>query len=36
MILALRPECQRLTGLAPADDTAIEAHAEFVARLLIP
>lgn len=36
MIFALRPECQRLTGLDPAENTAIEAHAELVARLLIP
>jgi AcrR family transcriptional regulator len=35
-IFALRPECRRLTGLDPAEERAIEAHAEFVARLLVP
>lgn len=36
MIFALRPECQRLTGLDPAEAEAIEAHADLIARLLIP
>lgn len=36
MIFAIRPECRRLTGLDPADKEVVEAHAEFVARLLVP
>jgi TetR/AcrR family transcriptional regulator len=36
MIFAVKPECRRLTGLDPADESAIEAHAEFVARLFVP
>jgi len=36
MIFALRPECRRLTGLDPSDKAAVEAHAEFMARLLVP
>ena len=36
MIFALAPECRRLTGLDPAAGKAIEAHAEFIARLLVP
>ncbi len=36
MIFAIRPECRRLTGLDPADEQVIEAHAEFMARLLLP
>ncbi len=36
MIFALRPECQRLTGLDPAAPDAVERHAEMLARLLIP
>ncbi len=36
MIFAIRPECRRLTGLDPADAHVIEAHAEFMARLLVP
>lgn len=36
LIFAVAPECRRLTGLDPETDAAIEAHAEFVARLLVP
>jgi AcrR family transcriptional regulator len=36
MIFAVRPECRRLTGVDPADGQVVEAHAEFVARLLVP
>jgi TetR/AcrR family transcriptional regulator len=36
LIFAVAPECQRLTGLDPQARDAIETHAEFVARLLIP
>jgi TetR/AcrR family transcriptional regulator len=36
LIFAVAPECQRLTGLDPQVNDAIETHAEFVARLLIP
>jgi TetR/AcrR family transcriptional regulator len=36
LIFAVAPECLRLTGLDPATDEAIETHAEFVARLLVP
>jgi hypothetical protein len=36
LIFAVAPECRRLTGLDPLRDAAVEAHAEFVARLLVP
>ena len=36
LIFAVAPECRRLTGLDPKTPDAIEAHAEFVARLLVP
>ncbi len=36
MIFAVRPECRRLTGVDPADEQVVEAHADFVARLLVP
>ena len=36
LIFAVAPECRRLTGLDPETAPAIEAHAEFVARLLVP
>ena len=36
LIFAVAPECRRLTGLDPDTEQAIEAHAEFVARLLVP
>ena len=36
LIFALAPECRRLTGLDPETEQAVEAHAEFVARLLVP
>lgn len=36
LIFAVAPECRRLTGLDPARPEAVETHAEFVARLLVP
>lgn len=36
VIFALAPECRRLTGLDPTTSEAIDAHADFVARLLVP
>ncbi len=36
LIFAVAPECRRLTGLDPRRADAIEAHADFVARLLVP
>lgn len=36
LIFAVAPECRRLTGLDPETPRAIETHAEFVARLLVP
>lgn len=36
MIFAVAPECRRLTGLNPAGKAAVEAHAEYVARLFVP
>jgi len=36
LIFAVAPECRRLTGLDPETAAAIEAHAEFVARMLVP
>jgi AcrR family transcriptional regulator len=36
LIFAVAPECRRLTGLDPETSEAIETHAEFLARLLVP
>lgn len=36
VIFAVAPECRRLTGLDPTSDAAIEVHADFVARMLLP
>jgi len=36
LIFAVTPECRRLTGLDPATEEAIERHADFLARLLVP
>lgn len=36
LIFAVAPECRRLTGLDPARVEAVETHAEFVARLIVP
>jgi AcrR family transcriptional regulator len=36
LVFAVAPECRRLTGLDPSGEAAVEAHAEFVARLLVP
>jgi len=36
LIFAVAPECRRLTGLDPETSRAVETHADFVARLLLP
>jgi TetR/AcrR family transcriptional regulator len=36
LIFAVAPECRRLTGLDPGRPQAVERHADFVARLLLP
>jgi AcrR family transcriptional regulator len=36
LIFAVAPECRRLTGLDPESREAVETHADFVARLLVP
>ncbi len=36
LIFSVPANCQRLTGVDPRDPTVIEAHADFVAALLIP
>lgn len=36
LIFAVAPECRRLTGLDPETEDAVETHAAFVARLLVP
>ena len=36
LIFAVPDNCRRLTGLDPRKPEAIEAHADFVADLLIP
>jgi AcrR family transcriptional regulator len=36
LMFAVAPECRRLTGLDPNANDAVEAHAEFIARLLVP
>jgi AcrR family transcriptional regulator len=36
LLFAVAPECRRLTGLDPAAAETIEAHADLVARLLVP
>jgi AcrR family transcriptional regulator len=36
LIFAVAPECRRLTGLDPESAKTIEAHANFVAHLLVP
>jgi len=36
VIFAVAPECRRLTGLDPETSRAVETHADFVARLLVP
>jgi len=36
LIFAAAPECRRLTGLRPETARAVKAHADFVARLLVP
>jgi TetR/AcrR family transcriptional regulator len=36
LIFAMAPECRALTGLNPKTKKAIEAHANYVARVLVP
>jgi len=36
VLFAVAPEARRLTGLDPGDPEVVEAHADFVARLLVP
>jgi hypothetical protein len=36
LIFAVSPECRRLTGVDPVDERSVEAHAEFLARMLVP
>jgi TetR/AcrR family transcriptional regulator len=36
LIFAVAPECRRLTGLDPQTKVAVETHADFVARLMVP
>ena len=36
MIFAVAPECKRLTGLDPNTKKAIDAHADYVANLMVP
>lgn len=36
LMFAVAPECRRLTGVDPAAPAVIEAHAEFIARMLVP
>ena len=36
LVFAVAPECRRLTGLDPETGEAVETHADFVARLLVP
>jgi AcrR family transcriptional regulator len=36
LIFAVAPECRALTGLDPKTKKAVDSHAEFVARLLVP
>lgn len=36
LMFAVAPECRRLTGLDPRSAQAIERHADYVARLLVP
>ena len=36
LMFAVAPECRRLTGLDPRSARAIETHADYVARLMVP
>jgi hypothetical protein len=36
LIFAVGPKCRRLSGLDPRKREAIEAHAEFIANLMVP
>jgi len=36
LMFAMAPECRRLTGLDPESLDAVETHADYVARLLVP
>ena len=36
VIFAIAPECERLTGMDPTTNEAVERHAEFLANTLVP
>jgi len=36
LMFAVAPECRRVTGLDPRTAQAVETHADYVARLLVP
>jgi TetR/AcrR family transcriptional regulator len=36
LMFAVAPECRRLTGLDPTNEDVVEAHANLVARLMVP
>ncbi len=36
LIFAVAPACRRVTGIDPGKRQAVEAHADFVARLMVP
>lgn len=36
LMFAVAPECRRMTGMDPQSSRVIEAHAEFVANLMVP
>ena len=36
LIFAVAPKCRRLSGLDPRKRAAVEAHADFVANLMVP
>ncbi len=36
LIFAVAPKCRRLSGLDPGKREAVEAHAEFIAKLMVP
>lgn len=36
LMFSVAPECRRLTGIDPGSSEVVEAHADYVARLLVP
>lgn len=36
LIFAVAPECRQLTGLDPSREEAVDRHADYVAKLLVP